>query len=331
MFKRIILTVLAIAILIPAVGLAYFYLRKPAQAPPSDIHVAMTPERIARGKYLFETLGACDGCHSQRDFTRFDGPVVLAGRGRGMSLSDLIPSLPGTVVAPNITPDVETGIGGWTDGEKIRAIREGIGKDGRALFPMMPYEGFRRMSDDDVQSLVAFLNTLAPIRNPLARTKLNFPINLLVKGAPQPVGSVPPLDPSDRVHYGERLVAIGSCQGCHTEEVRGQPVVGKEFAGGSKFEMPGLGTVFSANITPDIDTGIGKWSEEFFLKKFYDYKDYVEHGSPKTTGPEQFTVMPWLSFAQLTPQDLGAVYAYLKTVKPLRNSVETHLKMAKKE
>jgi hypothetical protein len=122
-------------ILAPAAGLAYLYLRKPAQAPPSTVKVAMTPERIARGKYLFENVSDCDGCHSQRDFTRFDGPVVPTGRGRGSNLSELIPALPGTVVASNITPDIETGIGGWSDGEKIRAIREGISRDGRALSP----------------------------------------------------------------------------------------------------------------------------------------------------------------------------------------------------
>src|SRR3954453_18406065 len=83
MFKKILLAIVAILIVVPAAGLAYLYLRKPAQSPPSTLKVAMTPERIARGKYIFENLGDCDGCHSQRDFTRIDGPVVPSGRGRG--------------------------------------------------------------------------------------------------------------------------------------------------------------------------------------------------------------------------------------------------------
>ena len=144
MIKRILLSIVAIAIVVPAGGLAYLYLRKPAQAPPSGIKVSMAPERIARGKYLFEVVADCDGCHSQRDFTRVGGPVVLSGRGRGVTMSEFIPELPGTVVARNITPDSETGLGAWTDGEKIRAIREGVARDGRALFPMMPYQGFSR-------------------------------------------------------------------------------------------------------------------------------------------------------------------------------------------
>ena len=84
------------------------------------------------------------------------------------------------------------------------------------------------------------------------------------------------------------------------------------------------GTVVSANITPDTETGIGKWSEEFFLKKFYDYRDYIEHGPPRIAGPRSFTLMPWLGFAQLPPEDLAAIYTWLKTLKPVHNAVETH-------
>ena len=151
-------------------------------------------------------------------------------------------------------------------------------------------------------------------------------MNLLVKGAPQPTPSVAAPNPSDRLKYGEYLVAIGGCIGCHTPEEKGGLVAGKEYGGGSKFEAPAYGTVYSANITPDLETGIGKWSEEFFVKKFYDYREYAEHGPPKTTGPEQFTVMPWLAFSSLTREDLGAIYTYLRTIKPLHNAVETHPK-----
>jgi mono/diheme cytochrome c family protein len=326
MVKRILLSILAIVILVPGAGLAYLYLRKPAQAPPSAIQVPMTPERIARGKYLFEAVVDCDGCHSQRDYTRIVGPVVPEGRGRGNVMSELIPALPGRVVAPNITPDRETGIGAWTDGEKIRAIREGVGRDGRALFPMMPYEGLRHLSDEDVQALVAFLNTLPAVRNPLPKTELAFPVNLMIKGVPQPVGSVPPPDRFNRLKYGEYLAAVASCEVCHTPTNRGQPLPGKRYAGGEKFDAPALGVVYTANITPDLETGIGKWSEDFFLKKFYDYKEYAVSGPPKVTGRDQFTVMPWLVFSRMTPEDLGAIYTYLRTVQPVVNAVETHPK-----
>jgi mono/diheme cytochrome c family protein len=321
MWKKILLLLLLVIVGVPACGLAYLYLRKPAQIPASTIKVAMTPERIARGRLIFQSLAHCDDCHSQRDFTRFGGPVVESGRGRGNILSAFMKGVPGTLVAPNITPDRETGIGNWTDGEKIRAIREGVDRDGRALIPAMPYPHFRNMSDEDVQSVVAYLDTLSPVRNPLPQTHLTFPIALLIKGVPQPVGSVPPPGRSDKLKYGQYLVTLADCVGCHTPRQKfGQPIPGMELAGG-QVSATSLGTVVSANITPDLETGIGKWSEEYFLKKFYDYKEYAAGGAPKT---EAFTVMPWLAFSQLPPEDLGAIYAFLRTKKPVHHPVETH-------
>jgi mono/diheme cytochrome c family protein len=321
MWKKILLLLLLVIVGVPACGLAYLYLRKPAQVPASAIKVAMTPQRIARGRLIFQSLAHCDDCHSQRDFTRFGGPVVESGRGRGNILSDFVKGVPGTLVAPNITPDRETGIGNWTDGEKIRAIREGVDRDGRALIPAMPYPHFRNMSDEDVESVVAYLDSLSPVRNPLPQTHLTFPIPLLIKGVPQPAGSVPPPDRSDKLKYGQYLASLADCAGCHTPRQKfGQPIPGMELAGGA-VAATSLGTVVSANITPDPETGIGRWSEEYFLKKFYDYKEYAAGDAPKT---EAFTVMPWLGFSQLPPEDLGAIYAFLRTKNPVHHPVETH-------
>ena len=323
MWKKILLTIVLGALLAAGGGVGWLYLRKPAQAPPSNIKVAATPERLARGKYLFESVADCGGCHSQRDFSRVGAPEVLSGRGRGNVLSDVVQGMPGRVVAPNITPDPETGIGNWTDGEKIRAIRDGVDRDGRALFPMMPYEGFRHMSDDDVQSLVAYLDALPPVRHPLPATQLNFPVNLMIKFAPQPAGGVPAPDRANKLHHGGYLVNLAGCGDCHTPAEKGQPVAGMEFAGGQKFATS-FGTVVTANITPDQNTGIGKWTEEHFLKKFYDYKEYAEQGPPPLAGPQAFTLMPWLAFSRMAPEDLGAVYAWLRTVKPIAHYVEMH-------
>ena len=312
---------LVAAVMITAVGgFSYFYFRKPAMAPPSNVKVEITPARLARGKYLYN-LADCDGCHSQRDFSRFDGPVVESGRGRGTVFPPDM-GLPGVVAPRNITPDEETGIGNWTDGEKIRAIREGISRDGTALFPMMGYERFRHMSDADVYSLVAYLNTLTPVRNPLPQTKIVFPVSLLMKGAPQPAGHVPEPDRSNKMKYGEYLVTMAGCMECHTPARQGKPLQGMTLAGGQEFRFPGA-VVVSANITPDLQTGIGRWSEQNFLDRFYQYKEYAEKGSP-CVGPESFTVMPWLNFAQLEPEDLKAIYAFLRTQQPIYHVVDSH-------
>jgi hypothetical protein len=316
-----ILDLLVAAVMITAVGgFSYLYLRTPAMVPPSNITMDITPARLSRGKYLYN-LADCDGCHSQRDFSRFEGPVVGRGRGRGNVFPPDV-GLPGVVAARNITPDKETGIGNWTDGEKIRAIREGISRDGTALFPMMGYERFRYMSDEDVYSLVAYLNTLAPIRNAVPRSKIVFPVSMLMKGAPQPAGHVPQPDRSNKVKYGEYIVTLAGCMECHTPAKQGKPITRLTLAGGQEFRFPGV-VVVSANITPDLETGIGRWSEQDFLDRFYQYKEYAEKGSPEV-GPESFTLMPWLNFAQLDPEDLKAIYAFLRTQQPIYHVVDSH-------
>lgn len=301
-------------------GASYMLMRKPVVAPPLDIKVELTPERIARGKYIF-TLSDCNGCHSGRDFSRFGGPPVEGRIGWGNEFPKEL-GMPGRIASANITPDRETGIGAWTDGEKIRAIREGISRDGTPLFPMMPYEKFRNMSDEDVMSLVAYLNTLPPVKHKVPRSEVAFPVSVLMKSAPRPSGSVPRPSRADRAVYGSYLVNLAGCAGCHTESENGAPKPGVAFAGGHRFAFPGA-LVVSANITPDPQTGIGRWKEADFVEKFVQYREYALKGSP-AAGPENFTLMPWLEFSQLDPADLGAIYAFLRNQKPVYRIVDSH-------
>lgn len=301
-------------------GGSYLLVRRPAIAPPPDVKAPATAERIARGRYIF-TLADCDGCHSLRDFTRFGGPVVAGHRGEGVEFPKEM-GLPGRILSRNITPDRETGIGGWTDGEKIRAIREGISRDGTMLFPMMPYQRFRNMSDDDALSLVAYLNTLPPVKHAVPRSEVPFPVSVLMKDAPRPAGHVPPADSADRGQYGKYLAGMAGCVDCHTPSEKGKPRAGMAFAGGERFAFPGA-LVVSANITPDQQSGIGRWKEQDFLDKFSQYREYAEGGSPLST-PENFTIMPWLNFCQLEPDDLRAIYGFLRRQKPVYHAVDSH-------
>jgi hypothetical protein len=145
---------------------------------------------------------------------------------------------------------------------------------------------------------------------------------MLIKSVPQPAGTVPPVDQQDPLKYGEYLVSMGGCEGCHTPAEKGEPVPGKRLAGGMVFKTP-VGMVVSANITPDKDSGIGKYSEQDFLNKFYQYRKYVEQGPPKV-GPESFTLMPWLLYCQMEGSDLKAIFAYLQSQPAVYNSVEKH-------
>ena len=122
--------------------------------------------------------------------------------------------LPGHVVPPNITPDPETGAGRWTDDMLARAIREGIGHDGHALFPFMPYPDFRYASDEDLASVIVYLRSIPPIRKALPQTEIIFPVKYLIRSVPQPITEpVPQPDVSTPVKRGEYLVTIAGCSG----------------------------------------------------------------------------------------------------------------------
>src|SRR6202043_2664037 len=95
--------------------------------------------------------------------------------------------LPGRIVAPNLTPDQETGAGSWTDDQLARSIREGVGHDGRALFPIMPYQHYRNMSEEDLGSVVVSRRSLPAAQNPLPATEIIFPVKYRIRSAPEPV------------------------------------------------------------------------------------------------------------------------------------------------
>lgn len=322
MWKRVLLVALCALMLTIGGGVAYLFARKPAMAPPSDVKVSQTPERVERGRYLFNNLYECTGCHSDRDFSKFAGPVKPDGLAKGFVFPDQM-GLPGRIVSSNLTSDPETGLGKWTDGEIIRAIREGVDRDGKALFSFMPYTAYRNMSDDDVEAIVAYLRTLPPIHNPLPATQLALPVELLNRGEPRPVtGPVTAPPRSDSVAYGRYLVTTVDCAGCHTMKQNGANVEGMDLAGGFELSLP-EGTVFSANITPDMETGIGAWTEDGFVARFRQYRDFAQTGAPPATR-ESFTLMPWLAYSELEEEDLRAIYRYLRTVKPIRHKVITH-------
>ena len=320
--KRILYVVLTTMVVCVTVFSAFLVLLKPEKAAPRAIKVAMTPERIERGRYLFESVADCGGCHSDRDWTRYGAPDKAGRQGAGMVFPPEL-GFPGSIVARNITPDAESGIGKWTDGEKIRAIREGVSRDGHPLFNFMPYEAFAAMSDDDLESLVAYMNTLPPVRNVLPATRLDFPVSFLNRLSPKPVpGPVNAPSRLDPKAYGAYLVRLAGCIACHSQLDKGKPVRGLEYAGGHTFQIGKL-VVNSPNITPDEETGLGKWREERFLTRFQSNRNLSVDNTPPAS-QSNFTVMPWASFSHLKDEDLHAVYAYLRTLRPIYNPVEVH-------
>jgi mono/diheme cytochrome c family protein len=269
-----------------------------------------TPERLDRGRYLAEGVSGCVFCHSDHDWTQRDLPTPPGHRGAGMIFP--LKDLPGRLVAPNITPDTETGIGNWTDDEIARAIREGVDRDGRTLFPLMPYQRFHDMSDEDLASVVVYLRSLAPVHSALPQTQIIFPVRYLIRGAPEPLTApVPPPDSSTPAKRGAYLVQIAGCADCHTPQKNGAPLDGLDFAGGFNLEGP-WGHVASANITPDA-SGIPYYDSELFTQVLRT--GYVK---ARAINP----IMPWPAYRNMTDRDLSDMFAYLQTLKPVRHHVD---------
>ena len=314
-FAKILGYTVAVLVILLAVGITFTIGWRPFIGPKARPLTSrkfdVTPERLTRGRYIAENVAGCMDCHSPRDWSKHDAPIIPGMEGAGQDMS-LLKGLPGRVVAPNLTPDPETGSGTWSDDALARAIREGIGHDGRTLFPMMPYERFRQMPDEDLASVVVFLRSLPPVRNPLPKTEIIFPVKYLIRSVPQPVTDpVPAPDVSDPVKRGAFLVTMAACRDCHTPMDKGEPLPNMDLAGGQVFEGP-WGRVASANLTPD-PSGIPYYDEILFLQA-------IRTGYVKARPLNQ--IMPWHIYGGMTDEDLKAIFAYLKTVKPVKHYVD---------
>jgi mono/diheme cytochrome c family protein len=271
----------------------------------TDRQFESTPERVVRGRYLAQSVLGCATCHTPRDFTKHGAPSVAGVDFAGQPME--LGGFPGHIVVPNITPDKETGAGNWTDDQIARAIREGIKHDDTTLFPLMPYMLYKNLSDEDLALVLVYLRSIPPLRNPLPASKVNFPVNYLVRGVPQPVTkAVRGPDPSNTVARGKYLVVMGC--GCHDAKKNFY------FAGGENLRGP-WGDMTSPNITPDA-SGIGYYSESTFITAMRT--GYVG-------ARELNQIMPYGEFKDITDDDLKAMFAYLKTLAPVKHRVDNSL------
>ena len=284
---------------------------------PSVLDLAViprTPQRLARGKYLVEGLAQCPLCHSEIDWKN-RGSQPLPGKKGGGNIfppeESLIP-LPYRVVAPNISPDSEYGAGTWTDSDFVRAVRQGIGHDGRTLCTLMPYSYFRSLSDEDLASIIVYERSIAPVHIERPKTVLPEEIKQSLQPLPPP-GRVPDPDRSDLVRYGQYLVTAAHCDLCHTPiDEKFNPLPGLAFAGGNLSAGPWGPTVASLNLTPD-PSGISYYDEQMFI-------GVIRTGKVKARVLSD--AMPWGYFRNLSDDDLKAIFAYLRTLKPVKHRVD---------
>jgi len=298
---RILRTALLLVLVLAGIGLATVLLAFPRSQPPAELSLELTPARVERGRYLVEHVANCLDCHSERDWAYYGGPVVRGSEGQGAPMRVLRPN----IHAANITPAV---LGEWSDGEIARALTSGIGRDGRALHPYMPYDTYARMTEEDVHAVVFFLRTLPPVENAVPRPDDSWPIRLIGRLLPRPYVAPEPVEPGATAAYGSYLAEIAECSFCH----------GADFSGGRFFRIPGTDQEWpSANITPHPSNRIGAWSRENFVGVF---KSFAPPEGRIIPGDKINTVMPWSRYAGMTEEDLGAIYEYLRTVEPVEQA-----------
>jgi mono/diheme cytochrome c family protein len=291
-----------------------FYVLSPKLRPAPTMSAPTSHEAIERGRYLVSHVAACVGCHSPVQDTVPGEPPVEGKLGAGRDFGE-IPGSPIHIRAPNLTPDKETGLGGWTDGEIARAVREGVSRDGRNLFPQMPYLTYREtLSDGDVLDIIAYLRTLKPVKNDPGHTSVGFPVSMFIRGVPKPLEASPPPapSPSDKMARGKWLLRTCSCNDCHDSvNERMEKLPGKALAGGFRFDLPGgKGFAIAPNITSDAATGIGAYSED-------DLRRVFDEGKGKDG--RNLYVMPWSYYKGMTKEDKEALIAALRAVPAVAN------------
>jgi mono/diheme cytochrome c family protein len=290
------LAVVVVGAIVIAGIVAFWPARKPREIPSPTADAQL----IRRGEYI-ATAADCVACHTAPGGAEYTG-------GRAFKLPF------GSIIAPNITPDTQTGLGQWTTGEFVRALREGVGRHGEELYPAFPYTSYAKMSEPDAIALWAYLKTLAPVRHETAQSDLRFPFDqrrimrfwkalFLDRESLQQVAGR-----GEEWNRGRYLVdALGHCGECHTPrnllygQERGRALAGETVQGWTAW-----------NITADRVHGIGEWSQA-------ELRDYLKTGYAPgravASGPMAEAIH--FSLSRLEDADLGAIAAYLANVQPV--------------
>lgn len=277
----------------------------PTEAPAAEPTAEPEPEATAAaeammtfsgnpdaGQYIFTLIGGCSGCHFNREVgglaggNRFEGPF-------------------GVVYAANITPDIETGIGSYSEEDIVSLLRTGARSDGYQLSPAMPYRVFSALSDQEALDIAAYLYSLDPIANPIpARELVSEPAAFTPAVAP------PAEPPADAVARGEQLVILARCSNCHTPANEdGSPNMDLLLAGAV------VRDAVASNITPDEETGIGSWTEE-------EIATLMRTGARPDGSAVEGAMAQQIErrFNVLTEADALAIAAYLKSIPAVSNN-----------
>lgn len=278
------------------------------QVPLPDLPaITDTTALLARGEYIVRDVAVCGHCHAADPKRDADGSLTGGLEFQNWRL--------GTIRASNLTPDSATGLGAWSEAEIVRAIRTGEDRDGDVLAPVMPYRWFHGMSDRDALAVAHYLKSLEPVPNEVKNDpNLVFRAAELLFLSPKepPAGTAPPRAPA--AEYGRYLANhVALCADCHTPRtgLRSTPDLDRRFAG--QADPPEAFPANPDNLTPDPETGIGRWTEEDFLRTL--------RTGVNPQGDSLHAFMPWRQYRRMPEEDLRAIYRYLRTLPPIRNRV----------
>jgi mono/diheme cytochrome c family protein len=258
---------------------------------------------IDRGRYLVEALTACDNCHTPRGSDGYDLSRRFAGGAQTFSDKSYV------VRGANISPDSETGVGAWTDDELRAAIVDGVGRDGR-LAPVMPSDSYRALTARDLDAIIAFLRSAAPVRAPL-----QAPQQRNGEWAPHPMpGAAAAFDETsleDKNARGLYVASLARCMSCHSQEIDGAPDYQNRLGAGGKIFRHPAGVAVASNITSHQARGVGAWSDD-------ELKRAITQGVSRD-GALLRPPMSTLSkahFSKMSPDDLDALIAWIRTLPP---------------
>ncbi len=268
--------------------------------------LALAPARAEtpreRGTYLMSTIVACatfttlQGAERPAPSPRRNSPAATNSTRRSFH-----------AVVPNITPDMDTGIGNWTDDQIINAIRNGKRPDGRIIGPPMPIAFYRGMADSDVRAIVAYLRTVKPIHNEVDKSSYSIPLPVAYGPVVTHVADVPR---TDKVAYGRYIATgLGHCMDCHTPLDHGRSDMARLGAGGNQFESPIGGMIISANLTPANPAGIAGWTDA-------QLKTAIRDGQRPDRPLVRLMAFDW--YKGMADDDLDALVAFLRTLKPVK-------------
>jgi mono/diheme cytochrome c family protein len=272
---------------------------------------AQADDLVAKGQYIFALAGGC-ACHTDPKGTPHAG-----GRAFPIPL--------GTGYSTNITPDKETGLGAWTDRQIHDAMVKGVSRDGSKILPLMPFEAYSGMAEEDLRALIVYLRTLKPVKKatPPLKTRVPFvrslatPVYLKVFGR---FSSSPPLAPKSGIERGRYLVDhVSLCGDCHTpKNSMGVPNRSLYLAGASA--KTGFLGEDVPNITPDKETGIGDWKRE-------DIAELLISGTKPDLDNAQGLMAEVIQgtpygYKDMKKEDALAIADYLKSIPPIKNKIK---------